>query len=80
MGDLLEAELYATATSLSHTAPVRLISFEELNEGVLGELLCHFMLETITMAEMMHINAFDQPGVEESKILTRKYLEERYAS
>lgn len=80
MGDLLEAELYATATSLSHVGPVRLISFDALDEETLGELLCHFMLETIVMAELMHINAFDQPGVEESKILTRKFLEERYAS
>lgn len=80
MGDLLEAELYATATSLSHVGPVRLISFDYLDGETMGELLCHFMLETIVMAELMHINAFDQPGVEESKILTKKFLEERYAS
>jgi glucose-6-phosphate isomerase len=35
----------------------------------------HFMLETIIMGLMLDIDPFDQPAVEQSKILTREYLE-----
>jgi len=81
MGDLLLAELHATATSLSNQGcPTRLIALPDLSEKTMGALLAHFMLETILMAELLQINAFDQPGVEESKILTRQYLKERRAS
>jgi len=78
MGDLLEAELYATSTSLTHKGPVRLMELGACNESSLGALLTHFILETILMAEVLGVNAFDQPGVEESKILTRKFLSEKY--
>lgn len=81
LGDLLEAEMHATSTALSNQGcPTRLIALESLNEKSLGALLAHFMLETIFMAELLEVNAFDQPGVEESKILTRQFLKERFAS
>jgi glucose-6-phosphate isomerase len=34
----------------------------------------HFMLETILAGFMMNIDPFDQPAVEQGKILTRDYL------
>ena len=34
----------------------------------------HFMLETIITGLMMKVDPFDQPAVEQSKILTREYL------
>jgi glucose-6-phosphate isomerase len=34
----------------------------------------HFMLETIVVADLMGINAFNQPAVEESKAMTKRYL------
>ena len=75
MFDLLSAEAKATADSLKNAKrPVRIISFETLTADILGQLLAHFMLETIVAADIMEINAFDQPGVEESKILTRDYM------
>jgi glucose-6-phosphate isomerase len=46
----------------------------EINEATMGELLMHFMLETIIAANMMGIDAFDQPAVEEGKVLAKKYL------
>ena len=39
-------------------------------------LLMHFMLEVIFTAELLGVNAFDQPAVEESKVLTLGYLAE----
>ena len=35
-----------------------------------------FMLETIVMGRLMGVDPFDQPGVEEAKVLTRQYLAE----
>ena len=43
---------------------------------MLGALLMHFMLETVIAAELLGVNAFDQPAVEESKALARRYLAE----
>jgi glucose-6-phosphate isomerase len=34
----------------------------------------HFMLETIIAAHLFGIDAFDQPAVEEGKVLAKKYL------
>ena len=42
----------------------------------LGELLMHFMLETIIAAHLLGVDAFDQPAVEEGKVLAKKYLTE----
>jgi len=36
----------------------------------------HFMLETMLAAHLLGVDAFDQPAVEEGKILTRDYLAE----
>lgn len=81
MGDLLYAEACATIDSLIKVKrPLRAVGFKELNETVLGELLAHFMLETILTAELLGLDAFDQPGVEESKRLTRDYLADKKAS
>jgi len=34
------------------------------------------MIETIVAADLLGVNAFDQPAVEEGKELTRRYLDE----
>ncbi|NCP62884.1 MAG: glucose-6-phosphate isomerase [Alphaproteobacteria bacterium] len=81
MGDLLYAEARATIDSLIKVGrPLRAVAFKILDEAVLGELLAHFMLETILTAELLTLDAFDQPGVEESKRLTRHYLSDKQAS
>ncbi|MHA1113198.1 MAG: glucose-6-phosphate isomerase [Alphaproteobacteria bacterium] len=75
MGDLLDAEARATADTLIRNArPTRRISLARLDEEVLGALMMHFMLETILAADLLGVDAFDQPAVEEGKILTRDYL------
>ena len=81
MGDLMAAEAQATVDSLEKAGcPLRCIRFNKLNEAVMGELLVHFMLETILTAERMGVDAFNQPGVEDSKIRTKEYLQLRQAS
>jgi glucose-6-phosphate isomerase len=75
IGDLVAAQGRATAETLSrHGCPVRTIHLERLNEMSLGGLLMHFMLETIIAAHLLGVDAFDQPAVEEGKILAKRYL------
>jgi glucose-6-phosphate isomerase len=75
IGDLVAAEGRATAETLANNGcPVRSIHLPQLDEETLGELLMHFMLETIVAAHLLGIDAFDQPAVEEGKVLAKKYL------
>jgi len=75
VGDLLDAEQRATAeTLIRNKRPTRIIKLECLDEAVMGALIMHFMLETIIAAHLFGVDPFDQPAVEEGKILTRKYL------
>ena len=75
IGDLASAEARATADTLAKNGcPVRTIAIPKLDEESLGELLMHFMLETIVAARLLGVDAFDQPAVEEGKVLAKKYL------
>ena len=75
IGDLVAAEGRATAETLAKNGcPVRTLDLSRLDEETLGELLMHFMLETIIAAYLLGVDAFDQPAVEEGKVLARKYL------
>ena len=40
----------------------------------MGALFMHFMLETIIAGRMMGVDPFDQPAVEQGKVLAREYL------
>jgi glucose-6-phosphate isomerase len=77
LGDLVAAEARATAETL-HTRgrPVRKIHIPRIDERGLGALFMHFMLETIIMGMLMRVDPFDQPAVEEGKVLARRYLKE----
>jgi glucose-6-phosphate isomerase len=75
VGDLVAAQGRATAETLARNGcPVRTIALERLDERHLGELLMHFMLETIIAAHLLGVDPFDQPAVEEGKVLAKKYL------
>ncbi len=75
IGDLASAEGRATAETLTKNGcPVRTMHIDRLDEAALGELMMHFMLETIIAAQLMGVDAFDQPAVEEGKVLAKKYL------
>jgi glucose-6-phosphate isomerase len=75
MGDLVAAQGRATAETLAKNGcPVRTIHIERLDEASLGELLMHFMLETIIAARLLGVDPFDQPAVEEGKVLAKRYL------
>ncbi len=72
---LLDYEYQSTAYSLtSLDRPNYLIELDEINEENIGALIMTAELMTAYMGEMLNINAFDQPGVELSKIYTKACL------
>lgn len=75
IGDILEAEQRATIETLAKNGrPVRELHLPVLDEENLGALLMHFMLETILVADMIGVDPFSQPAVEEGKKLARTFL------
>lgn len=76
-GDIMEAQQKATLeTFIRGGCPVRHLEIDRLDEETLGALLMYFTLEIIFMAELLQVNPFDQPAVEESKELSRRYMQE----
>lgn len=76
-GDLVAAQQQAIPEALAQAGrPVRTIDLDRLDEATLGGLMMHFMLETILAAHLLEVDPFDQPAVEEGKVLTRRYLRE----
>lgn len=77
MGALNAAEARATMDTLAGLGrPLRHFELAAVDAAAMGELLMMFMLETILAADLMGVNAFDQPGVEHAKILTKEYLQQ----
>jgi len=75
MGDLVAAQGRATAETLAKNGcPVRTLHLTRIDEAGIGELLMHFMLETIIAAHLLGVDPFDQPAVEEGKVLAKRYL------
>lgn len=75
IGELVTAMAKATRDTLLQSGqPVREIVVSDISEAVLGEMMMHFMLETVLLADLLGVNPFDQPAVERGKVLTREYL------
>ena len=75
MGTVINAEMKGTANALATEGrPSVTINIPKLTPHTLGQLFYFFEFGTAYAAEFYNINAFDQPGVEASKILTFKYL------
>jgi glucose-6-phosphate isomerase len=75
IGDLVAAQGRATADTLARNGrPTRRIHIETLDERAMGELVMHFMVETILTGYALGVDPFDQPAVEEGKVLAKRYL------
>ncbi|MCB9809802.1 glucose-6-phosphate isomerase [Candidatus Peribacteria bacterium] len=73
---LLHAEYQATRDSLQELGrPVSTLTIPQLDARTLGALFFFLEGTVALLGEMLGINAFDQPGVERSKELTRQYLQ-----
>ncbi|NWH07540.1 MAG: glucose-6-phosphate isomerase [Alphaproteobacteria bacterium] len=76
-GDLVAAQALATADTLQKRGrPVRRMRIDAIDARHLGALFMHFMLETIIACRLLGVDPFDQPAVEEGKVLARQYLAE----
>ncbi len=76
---LLDIEKYGTETSLQNQwHPLCNLSMTKLDEKNLAQLLYIFMLQVAFLGELFKINAFHQPGVEKSKIITKQKLTEKF--
>ena len=69
----------AQKNALIHVLKKKNIPYQEFiinkkNEETFGELFSYFIMETVLIGKMIAINPFNQPAVEEVKILTKKYL------
>lgn len=75
LGDIMTAEQSSTSHTLRrHGCPVIEITLKELNEAVLGGLFMHSILEVLIIASLLGVNAFNQPAVEDGKVLAREFL------
>lgn len=81
--DIVNAELEATALALKKLGrPSATLAIDKLDAFSLGQLFAVFELAVVYLSEMMDIDAFNQPGVEEGKqmmyaLLGRKGWEEK---
>ena len=54
--------------------PFRIIHINNFSESTIGELFSFFILEIVLIANLIKVNPFNQPAVEEVKIFTKKNL------
>jgi len=73
--ELLNAECDATCESVvQQGVPVDIITLDRLSEANIGELILYYELLTSLVGAILHINTYDQPGVELGKrILVQKF-------
>jgi len=49
---------------------------EDFSEKTLGAFIQHKMLETLYLAKLFNVNAFNQPDIEEYKLRTAEILQQ----
>jgi len=77
LGDLVEAERRGTMNALINNArPVRHIALADISARSFGELLMFMMLETIITGGLLGVDVFNQPAVEQGKIIARQLMAE----
>ena len=75
MSELIKAEQKATEYAVTKAGKMNYtITLPVVNEFTLGQLLMLFMMQTAYCGELLNIDAFNQPGVEEGKNATYALL------
>lgn len=75
LGELLGVEASATEMAIEESQTrTMVLKTDELREKSLSYLMMTWMISVGVMGELLAINAFDQPGVESGKIITRRVL------
>ncbi|MDR1333929.1 MAG: hypothetical protein LBJ71_01785 [Holosporaceae bacterium] len=75
VADIFRAQHGGTLASiLEREIPSRRIEIPQITPEILGELFMYFMLEVVFVCKAIGVNPFDQPAVEQGKIVTKKML------
>lgn len=75
MNELITAEMNATEYALTRSQRLNnKIILPEVNAFTMGQLMMFFMLQTAYTGALLHIDTFNQPGVEEGKNATYALL------
>ena len=75
LNTIKEAQKKALIETLKlNKIPYREFQFRKKNQELLGELFSYFILETVLIAEILKINPYNQPAVEQVKSFTKKFL------
>ncbi len=74
--DLINMQADAMIESLESLEfiPLDVIEIENISEKTIGELMYYYELLTALVAQMLDINAYDQPGVEMGKIILKEKM------
>ena len=75
LSKIVEAQKNALIKVLKNkNIPFREFKINKVAEETLGELFSYFILETALIGNLNDTNPFNQPAVEEVKVLTKQYL------
>lgn len=78
LNELIQAERRATEHAVTVSGHMnKTIMLPEVNANTIGQLIMLFELATAYAGELLGINAYDQPGVEEGKNMTYALLGKR---
>lgn len=78
LAELLNTELDGTLDSLKERKrPILKITLDRVSAENLGALFMLYEGATALVGEILEIDAFNQPGVERSKVLTKEYLSKK---
>ncbi len=78
MGELINTERRATEYALTRSQHMNnTITLPEINAETVGQLLMFFQLQTAYCGEMLNVDTFNQPGVEEGKNATYALFERK---
>ncbi len=78
MDEILRASLQGTSESLAKNGrPNITLKLDQIDEETIGGLFMLFEFQVALLGLLYKVNAFDQPGVEQSKKITKKILSEK---
>jgi len=70
----MQADSMVEALDALDDIPLDIIEIESVNASEIGQLILYYELLTALVANMLDINAYDQPGVEMGKIILKEKL------
>ena len=73
----MQADSMMEALGSLDNIPLDIIEIESVNASEIGQLILYYELLTALVANMLDINAYDQPGVEMGKIILKEKLKGR---